>query len=96
MYTVVSDDEKLSKLLAETREAEFLFGAEIKDYIEEVYQRASRLSDAHRRLRAILETAPPEARKRLADIESEEVKWAFTEARLVSAKFKRYLDLSEL
>ena len=30
-------DERLFKLLAETREADFLFGAEIKDYIEDVY-----------------------------------------------------------
>jgi hypothetical protein len=96
MYTVVSNDEKLVKLLAETREADFLFGAEIKDYIEDVYRRASRLSDAYKQLVAILATAPPEARKRLAEIESAEVKWATAEARVVADKFKQYLDLSEL
>jgi hypothetical protein len=67
MYTVASNDEKLFELSAETREAEFLFGAEIKDYIEDVYQHASRLSHAHKQLMAILGTTPPEARKRLAD-----------------------------
>jgi hypothetical protein len=96
MYTVVSNDEKLFKLLAETREADFLFGAEIKDYIEDVYRLASRLSDTYKQLVAILVTAPPEARKRLAEIESEEVKWATAEARVAADKFKKYLDLSEL
>lgn len=96
MYTVVSNDEKLFKLLSETREAEFLFGAEIKDYIEDVYRHASRLSGAYKQLLAILGTAPPEARKRLADVESEEVKWATAEARVVAEKFKQYLDLSEV
>jgi hypothetical protein len=96
MYTVVRDDEKLAKLLTETREAEFLFGVEIKDYIEDVYQRASRLSEANRHLMAILETAPPEVRQPLADIESEQVTWAFAEAGVVAEKFKKYLDLSDL
>ena len=48
MYTAVSDDVKLHELLRDTRDAEFLFGKEIKNYIEEVFQRASALSSAHR------------------------------------------------
>jgi hypothetical protein len=37
------DDEQLLKLMAETPKADFLFGPEIKDYIEIVWQRAMRL-----------------------------------------------------
>ena len=54
MYTTVSDDKRLFELLSGTRDAEFLFGVEIKDYIEEVYRRASTLSATNKQLRAIL------------------------------------------
>jgi hypothetical protein len=91
MFTVVSDDKRLFELLGGTREAEFLFGAEIKGYIEEVYRRASALSSARNQLREILGTAPTETRIRLADIESEHVKGALEESRAAADKFKRYL-----
>jgi hypothetical protein len=96
MYTTVSDDTKLFHLLSQTRGAEFLFGSEITDYIDDLYRHASRLSDAHKNLMGILGTAPPDTRKRLADVESEEVKWATAEAGVIAKKFKKYLDLSEL
>jgi hypothetical protein len=96
MYTTVSDDKRLFELLSGTRDAEFLFGVEIKDYIEEVYRRASTLSATNKQLRAILETAPAELRKKLADVESEQVKWAFEQTRVVADKFKQYINLSKL
>jgi hypothetical protein len=96
MYTTVSDDKRLFELLSGTRDAEFLFGVEIKDYIEEVYRRASTLSATNTQLSAILETAPAEQRKTLADVESEQVKWAFEQTRVVADKFKQYINLSKL
>jgi hypothetical protein len=96
MYTTVSDDGKLYTLLSQTRGAGFIFGAEIQEYIESVWRHATNLSDTNKHLRAILDSAPPEVRKRLADIESEEVKWATAETRVVEQKFKKYLDLSKL
>jgi len=96
MYTTVSDDKKLFELLSKTRGAEFLFGSEIKDYVENVYQHALQLSDTHKRLDAILQTAPPEVRKPLADAEQAEVAWAFAETREIADKFNKYLNLSKL
>jgi hypothetical protein len=96
MYTTVSDDGKLYTLLSQTRGAGFIFGTEIQEYIESVWRHATNLSDTNKHLRDILGTAPPEARKRLADIESEEVKWALAETRVIEQKFKKYLDLSRL
>jgi hypothetical protein len=97
MYTVVRDDQQLLKLMAETREVDFLFGPEIKDYIEIVWRRAMRLSDVNKRLNEMLNTgAPAEARKPLADIEREEIEWATAETRTVADRFKSYLDMSKL
>jgi len=96
MYTTVSDDARLHELLRDTRDAEFLFGSEIKNYIEEVFQRASALSSAHQHLREILNTAPPEQRRVLAEREQEQVQWAFAEARTIADRFKSALDVSKL
>jgi hypothetical protein len=96
MYTKVSDDRKLYELLSQTRDAEFLFGMEVKDYIESVWRHASNLSDTAKQLGEILDTAPPSTRQRLAQIESEEVRWAFAETRIIADKFKKHLDLSNL
>jgi hypothetical protein len=96
MYTTVSDDKKLFQLLSQTRDAEFLFGSEIKDYVENVWRRASRLSDTHKQLSGILETAPIEVRQKLAKIENDEVQWAFAETCTMADKFKSYLDVSKL
>ncbi|SRR5260370_23369364 len=97
MYTVVRHDEQLLKLMAETREADFLFGPEIKDYIEIVWRRAMRLSDAHKKLNEMLNTgAPAETRGPLANIENEETSWAVAERDRVADRFKSYLDTSKL
>jgi hypothetical protein len=97
MYTTVSDDKKLFELLSKTRDAKFLFGDEIEDYLESVWRHASRLSDAHKALNQVLQTgAPAENRKPLAEVEREEVEWAWRESRLVADKFKKYLDRSKL
>jgi hypothetical protein len=96
MYTQVSDDQKLYTLLNETRGAGFLFGDEIQNYIESIWRHATNLSDTHKNLNAILDTAQPNVRKPLADTESQEVKWAFAETRVIEQKFKQFLDLSNL
>jgi hypothetical protein len=97
MYTTVSDDKRLFELLSKTRGTEFLFGAEINDYVEKVWRRASSLSATHKTLNQMLETsAPPEDRKKLAEAERIEVTWAREETLVVADKFKKYLDLSKL
>jgi hypothetical protein len=96
MYTTVSDDKKLYEFLSQTRDVEFLFGAEIRDYVETVWRHATRLSDAKKQLTAILDTAPIETRQKLAQVETEEVQWAFAETRVIADKFKKHLDLSKL
>jgi len=96
MYTVVSDDKRLHNLLNETRNSEFLFGKKVNNYIEEVFHRASDLSSDQRHLNNILDTAPPEQRKVLADRIAEQVQWAFAETGKVGEKFKSALDVSKL
>jgi hypothetical protein len=95
MFTEVSNDNRLRDLLLDTRDAEFLFGVDINNYIEDVYRRASTLSHAHKQLRAS-PNAPVEQRERLSQIEQDGVTWATEQRRNIAAKFKDALDLSKL
>ena len=70
---------------------------EIKNYVEEVWRHATRLSDANKRLAELIEqNAPPAARAPLADIERDEVQWTFNETREIGRKFARYLNLRKV
>ena len=68
MYTSGMKDVDLLKFVTETADAEFLFGPEIKEYCEEIYQRVQRLSSARQQLNASWQ-APVEQRARLAEVE---------------------------
>jgi hypothetical protein len=97
MYTTGVDEKKLFELLSKTRETEFLFGPDIKDYVETVRFHATTLSSAHKALDEMLRTnAPAEKRAPMAKGESQETTWAYDETRRIPAKFGKYLDLSKL
>jgi hypothetical protein len=64
MYTTVSDDKQLFEFLSKTRGAEFLFGADINDYVEKVWRRASSLSATHKTLDQMLQTGAPARSKK--------------------------------
>jgi hypothetical protein len=97
MYTTGVDEKQLFELLSKTREAQFLFGPEINDYVETVWFHASTLSSAHKALAEMLRTnAPSETRSPMAEGERKETTWAYDETRRIAAKFSKYLDLSKL
>ncbi len=85
--------DELFELTSGTRDAEFLFGNEIKNYIEQVYQHAIDLHDT----RELLDKAQSdEERERLKTQLTVHTKWAFDQRKLVASKFKHALDVSKL
>jgi hypothetical protein len=94
MFTKVSDDKKLNELMLDMQNAQFLFGAKLANYIEEVYRRASDLSAANKELATGYGTA--EQRAKRMKTENEQIAWATKERELIGAKFRKALDLSQL
>ncbi len=96
-YTVGIKDEDYLKFLQETAEARFLFGAEIEEYRDDIYQRVQRWMFASQELRRAIERgASVEERTRLSETEQSEIKWAMNEVKVLADRFKKYIDLSKL
>ena len=95
MYTVGVKDEELSQFVTETAEAEFLFGPEIRKYLDEIYRRVQNLKSAREQMRVSWE-APVEVRSKLAEAERNEVEWATAQTPALREQFKQYLDVSKL
>ncbi len=97
MYTTGAKDEQLLEFVTKTEDAVFLFGDNIKEYLEEVYRRAQELSFVTQEMsRALSVGASVEERTRLAGARKEDVEWATGQRRALSGRFKKYLDVSKL
>jgi hypothetical protein len=94
MYTVGVNDPQLLEFVTKTMDAEFLFGPEIKKYLDEIFKRVQSLMSARDLLRTM--TLPREERIRLAETEKSEVQWATAETTKMADRFKKYLNLSKL
>jgi hypothetical protein len=96
-YTVGLNDEEYLKFLRETAEADFLFGSEVKEYRDEIYQRVQRWSFANQELKRAMESAGPvEKRTKLAETVRTEIEWATREVNTLPDKFRKYLDMHKL
>jgi hypothetical protein len=96
MYTVGSDDQRLLELLSETREAEFLFRADVNDYIKELMRKAHSSSSMRDQMSAILDPAVTDPAHNARARQVERMEWAKGQGDVVVKKFKRYLDFSKL
>ena len=82
--------EPLYKLIRETRECSFLFGAEIGEFIEELYSKGNRL-------RSIWQMAGPQHMIRVEDIDEETAinMWFSGQTKIAEQKFLKYIDFRE-
>ena len=95
IYTSGVSDEQLLRFTTETAEADFLFGPEIREYMDEIYRRVTNHSSAKKQM-SVSWQAPVEVRAKLAETIAKEVTWALNETRMVAEKFKGDLDISKL
>jgi hypothetical protein len=95
MYTSGVRDAQLLNFLTKTADTEFLFGREVKEYLEEIYRHVQTLISANSQMSANWET-PVEVRSRIAEAETTEVRWATGEVNRIADRFKKYLNLSKL
>ena len=95
MYTSGVRDAQLLNFLTKTADTEFLFGSEVKEYLEEIYRHVQTLISANSQMSANWE-APAEVRSRIAEAETTEVRWATGEVNRIADRFKKYLNLSKL
>lgn len=85
----------LLKFPFDTAEADFLFGPEIPEYLNELFHRAWKLRDSKDAYRDMFRSAPPEYDhgKVVTDIHAEQV-WFMAQREAAKQKFKKYLDVS--
>jgi hypothetical protein len=89
--------EKLQEFYRQTLEADFLFGAEIRSYLNEIHRRADKLWTESEMVRDAQPGTPlPIDRTKWAKEHQAEMKWFDDQARVVTEKFKKYLDTSRL
>jgi hypothetical protein len=85
----------LSKLSAETAEADFLFGEDILNYLDEIYTHGVKLHAARAEYRDILQPIPEGYdHRQVVDAMTKEEKWFLGQLAIAKEKFKKYLDIS--
>jgi len=92
----ISADE-IGKFRRATIQAEFLFGPEIPQYIDELCDRSIKLADVQSQYRDLSQAIPPGYdHKKVVDAMSEGERWFanLLDLRTVNQKFKKYLDIS--
>lgn len=76
-------------------EADFLFGAEITEFIEEIYQRGLKLTWWTKQYRDYTQQEPPGYdHQKVVDGMHSELTWITSQFDPARLKFKRYLDIS--
>jgi hypothetical protein len=89
--------EEFLKFRSGAAEAYFLFGQEMEDYLDEVYQHGRKLATADLRNRMPREEQPEDYDpKKVADEIDKELGWLMNQLPEVKARFKTYLDVSKL
>ena len=81
----------------ETAEADFLFGSDITSYIDEVFNQALDIREAHLEYRDSTQETPPDYdhAKIVAAMHKLE-KWFVGQHDIARPKFKPYLDVSQI
>jgi hypothetical protein len=89
--------EELQEFYLETLEADFLFGTDIRSYLNEIHRRADKLWTESKLVRDALRGEPsPIDRTKWAKEHPAEMKWFDDQVRVVTETFKKYLDTSRL
>lgn len=89
------DIEPFIHFRAVTAEADFLFGPEIRAYIDEVYSHAARWRDAARRAREFPpDNLPGYDDPKRVEQRAAETRWFAHEVTAVKERFRKYLDIS--
>jgi hypothetical protein len=87
--------EDLLKFQTSVSEADFLFGSEIRDYIDEIYRRGLNLQRCNQEYRDFTQQAPPGYdHKKVCDEMNKESTWFTEQFGPAKEIFKRYLDIS--
>jgi hypothetical protein len=95
MRDAVASTEDLLKFRVATSEADFLFGAEIPLYIDEIYKRGLSLWRWKQEYRDHTQEPPPGYdHKHVVDEMHKELNWLAAQSEPAKAKFRRYLDVS--
>jgi len=85
----------LIKFSADTAEADFLFGSEISEYIDEIYNRGITLNTAKFEYRDFRQPAPVGYdHQKVVDAMTEQQKWFVAQFSIAKEKFRKYLDIS--
>ena len=80
---------------SKTFEAEFLFGADIPQYIEEVFQRGLKLHTANAQYRESSQPTPPDYdHMKVVEASETQLDWFIAQPALATAMFKRYLSVT--
>ncbi len=88
-------DGDLSEFIKFTAEADFLFGPEIREYIDEIYSRALKLKLANVEHRIKTQRVPDYNPYPIVKVQSEQFDWLNEQLSEAKNKFRKYLDLSK-
>lgn len=85
----------LLKFSADTAEADFLFGEDISNYLNEIYTHGVDLHTARAEYRDFRQPVPEGYdHQRVVDAMTKEEKWFVGQFAIAKEKFKKYLDIS--
>jgi hypothetical protein len=88
--------EDLLKFRTSVSEADFLFGSEIPEYIDQIYTRGLNLWRCNEEYRDYTQTQPDEYdHQKIVKEKFEELKWLTKQFEPAKEKFRKYLDISK-
>jgi hypothetical protein len=88
--------DDIRKFMADTAEAAFLFGADIHEYRDEIYKRASALWSANEEYRDLRQPqSPGYDHNEIVNALKEQKIWFADQLRVAEEKFKPYLNVNE-
>lgn len=89
--------DDLLKFITETSEADFLFGSEIRNYIDEIYRRGLHLWRYNTEYRDYTQEKPEGYdHAKIVDGMHAELEWLVEQIGPAKEKFRKYLDISKL
>ena len=88
--------DDLLKFRTSVSEADFLFGSEIPEYIDEIYKRGLNLRKCNQQYRDYTQTKPESYdSKKVVEEMNKELTWLTEQFEPAKEKFKKYLDISK-
>ena len=85
--------EDLLKFRTSVSDADFLFGPEISNYIDEIYEHGMKLRLLTEKHNSKLKSEDFDSRKNAKEM-SDELRWLMTQIKSAKQKFRKYLDIS--